>query len=498
MAWFRRAKTAATAPMDARSARLQVRLRQPWQARASFFAQNLGLVSFASRLIADSISRFEPIPERQVPGRPDEWEPVTDPIASDVIGLYRGRHQSMRELVADHAWLYETVGEMAAVVELDNGRPIWGLYSPLAATWQQNGVLIREVEGGGLGDGGARLLPLNQVTRVWNPNKTWKALATSPLQGVMADCERYWSLARRIRREADSALAMNGLLWTPKEAHTWKASQQIGPGGTAISTSALEADYVELSKRAMEDDDSVAAVVPPMLNWSHTYGPPTWIPMGRPLDPNGIAYRMECVEAIGRGLDFPQRLLVQGLGDANHWSDWLVVADFARTALAPKGERIFWGDLTTMYFRPALRALQARGLWEGDPERMRMGFDMSPVIVHPDQTKTALELYREGVLSDVALLEISGIDVAALSEKDELARWIFRTRTQRETIRVTEQAPTLTVSPLEPGGAPDGASGGGSGEAPAGMAALTNGHRELVGAARYAPFPSEAEGWLRD
>lgn len=435
MVWspFRRrpaAMVAAAQPLGPGYARVHRRLRQSWQDRATFFARQMGAIRFAAGITADSGSRCDRIVEKCVDPRTDLWEPVdNDPVAADLLRSYQGRHQTQSELIRQHIWHYRITGEMVHFVEQAEGKAVWSIRSPLAAEWRNDDVLIRDVPGGSERDGTARAIPYKLVKRLWQPNEDWPAYATSPMEGVIRDCERYWSLARMVQRQADSPAAMNGVFWTPNGMHKGNRlnAGQVGPGGNAVPGSKTEKDWYDYARRSFEDDDAIEAVVPPMMWGEHDEGPPQWVRIGAGLDPEGIAHRNEALEAIGRGLDYPQKLFTSGGTDANHWAAWLLEEQFARASVAPILERVYWGDLTQIFFRPGLRALRARGLWSGDPEMYRIGFDMSPIVVHPDQSKQAMELYKLGMLKDTVLLELSGLDASALPERPELARWILRT-----------------------------------------------------------------------
>jgi hypothetical protein len=221
------------------------------------------------------------------------------------------------------------------------------------------------------------------------------------------------------------------------------------------------------------------------VRWPHEYGPPQLIEFPTELD--GIEFRREAIEDIARGLNYPQRLLVAGTGEGNHWSDWLMEEQFAKQSLAPILERIYWGDISNAYYRPALRALEARGWFADDPTRYRVGFDMTPVIVHPDQSARAVELYRLGLLGPDTVLDSNGFSEDDLPTDQEMKRFI-------ETMQAIGQGGT----PAPPGG--NGGSIGGS--ATTGIDASNT--RELppggaiAVATRARPFPAELVGWIDD
>lgn len=482
------ARIAAAQQLSPEMARLHRRLRQEWQQRAAFFARHLGVTRFAAGLIADTAARCDLTVEKLVDPQADTWEVQDDqPVAADALRAYRGKTNTQRELIRQHAWHGEVAGDLVQFVETDGKRAIWGVRSALTAVWQADGVLLMDIPGGSVRDGTARLLPYTQVRRLWIPDEDWPAWAKSPMQGVLRDCERYWALTRSVQRVAESALIQNGLIWYPSEADAGLPQQQVGPGGPGVPASKVQQQWLEFAQRALEDDDIIESVAPFMMKWAKDLGPPQYLNMeGARVDPNVLLYMKESLEAIARGLDYPQRLLVDGPGTGNHWSDWLLEESFAKSSIAPRMERICWGDITTSYFRPSLTALAAKGLFTDDPELYRVGFDMTPVVMHPDQSKTALELYRVGALGDTTLLEASGFDPNALPDRQELQRWILRTQ-------------IMNAPPTGPGPAGHGTPASAPGDVAAPPAAASLDARSSVRVlepASVGPLPGEEHGWL--
>lgn len=488
----RRTRTAAVAPLTDRDRRAWRRLRQPWQPRAAEFATVLGVIRFASGIGADACARCDLGVEKNVDEAHDTWEPSDSDFLAEVLAGYRGKRQTQRELVRQHAWLQDTIGEALQILEPDGRKFRFSIRSPLAAEPMGNGLMIRDIPGGNVTDGTGRLVPDEMIRRMWIPDETWPGYATSPLHGVLDDCERYWTLGRRMRRTYESGLVGNGIVWTPSEAHTQLPRQQTEPGSVGQPGTDLERDYYATALRAFGEDDSVEAIAPILWRWPKEWGPPEKLDLSSILDEKAIDHRSEALECIARGLNYPQRLLVDGGANTNHWGQWLLQESFVKEAVNPKMERICWGDLTETYLRPMLRALAAKGLFNDDPELYRIGFDPTPVIVHPDQSKTALDLYKQGLLSDTMALNANGFDGSTVPDADELKRWILRTQIQRESIR------PQTTSTL-PSGASDVLA-----EAPQAdpatqpvVAALTAASRVresvLVG-----PIGDEAASWLDD
>jgi hypothetical protein len=460
------------------------RTRQEWQPRMAWFARNLGALRFAGGIKADACGRAPLRVEHLENPRRNEWEPLEDEAgnwaAQDALYAYRGARDETPELVRQHVWNYDVLGECIQVIdEGPNGGPIFSIRSVLHAELMGDGMLIRDIPGGSLNEGTAHFYPPGRWRRLWIPNEEWPGLATSPFEGVLADTERYWALARRIRREAESALTGNGILWSPQEGHRGLTREEQA---TTPYTTNIDRDLYETAERALADDDGPEAVARLSLHWGYEAGPPVPVDLASTQTTVAIELRQEALEAIGRGLDYPQRLFVSGAGEGNHWSDWLLEEQFAKSACSPMLERVCWQDITQSFFRPALRALAGKGLFDGNPEHYRVGFDIAPIVVHPDASRMAIELYQLGVLSDQVLLDTTGFSAGDMPNGAELGRWIMRT-----------QAMTKAKA-AEPTGAqmntlPQGAL------TPALTAALDVRSRERVS---VGPFTDERVGWLDD
>lgn len=492
---FRRPRTAAVAPIGPQDRRAWHRQRQPWQERADYFSTHLGVVRFASGIGSDACSRCDLRVEKLVDPGSDTWEPTGKGLHAAVLRQYRGKRTTQRELIRQHAWHEDTIGEALILLEQDNrGRPAYSVRSPLAAEPQGEGLLIRDVPGGTLRDNTARWLPDERIFRAWIPNERWPGWAESPLHGVMEDCERYWTLGRRMKRTYESALTGNGMVFIPSEAQPRLPRGQTEPGAPGQPRTDMERDYYEAAHKAFSDDDSIEAVTALMISYSGDLAKPEHIDLMSKLDEHAIEHRTEALEAIARGLNYPQRVLLDGGAGMNHWGAFLLQDSFVREAVNPKMERICWGDLSDVFLRPAFRALGAEGLFDDDPDLYRVGFDPTPVIVHPDQTTVAIDLYKLGVVSDLDLLEITGFDLTALPNEEELKRWIARTQIMRETIR-----PQLTTA-MPPdvqevvNTTPTGGGGGLPATAPPGVTAAI----DVDSAVRVpvGPMPGEESSWL--
>lgn len=386
-----------------------------WQDWARRYAARMGVARFAAGITADTCARcILRVEERDPNG---DWGETEDQRLVGIFDAYRNDRQESGELVRAHAWHYSVAGECAQVVTDGRLGPDWWIYSMRAIEWRNatkqypaGSALVKAVPGGTVKAGTAMEVPRENVVRFWIPDEEWQALATSPMAASIDDLHRYWSLSRMVRRTADSALAMRGVLHTPLEAHEDDPQNPDGP-------SLLERQFYEMAQRAFSDDDDVLAVAPPLTKWANDLGPPEWVKLSEGLDPEGIPYRKEALEDFARGTNLPASLVVGGgPGDANHWTEWLVDDKFFESAVAPTMDRVSHSDLTATFLVPVLRQLRL------PEDRFRVGYDAGPVIVRADQSDQALRLHLAGLLSGEATLEAANFDPDQAMSAEEFDR----------------------------------------------------------------------------
>jgi hypothetical protein len=396
----------------------------PWQDQARWFAKNVGLARFGAAVVSETISRMTPIAERRV-GR--DWVKGSDPVVQDLMDEYTGWAMSQQQLLRLHAWHYQVTGE-SYLTELPYGgkaRFIDVLCDHV--TRNRDGtadVLLKP--GGSLNDGGMIRIPQGNLWRVWWPDEDWPMMATSPLRAVLDDLQRYLALSGTVSRTATSALLAAGLLWTPEEAHVALPEEQQEATGMF---SQLERDYygtagLALTDDIMRDGRPHTMYAPAMVRWPNDLKPPMHIDLKRPQDPMNIEALEWCVKAYARGTNLPNQLVIDGAGQGNHWSAWLVDEKFHLTTTAPYADKIFHADITEYYLKPTLRVLKAMGEWAGDPEKWRMGYDPTPVLIHPDRSAQAIQLYQVGLLKAESVLRENGMGNTDLPDDAELEKII--------------------------------------------------------------------------
>lgn len=423
---------------------------QDWQPWARRFARENGAAAFSSAVISDCCARCIIRVEERDPDS-GEWEPSEDPAFDGLFDLYRNELQGPDELVRLHAHHYQVAGEMLQTQRDGNGGVEYGIYSTAVAEWDKpdRGVVtVKLVPDGKVERETAFVVPRRQVVRFWMPDAEWQAYAWSPMAASIDDLHRYRALARYARRTAESSLVMNGVLWAPEGPFQ---EPPVDPTGEDLGSirPGLEDQYFQAASLRFSETADVAAVAPMLLHWEREDGPPEWIKMGDGLDEAGIAHRREALEDFARGTNLPVTTLVGGgVGDANHWSEWLASDKFFDSGVAPTMDRICHLDLTRSFLWPRARLAG----WDQERlDNLRVGYDPTPVIVKPDQSEKAIKLRMSGVINEDSTLEACGF-----TEDDKLVdqaerEWLLEVLARGGSVTSPQPGEGGEPSPVGPG-----------------------------------------------
>jgi hypothetical protein len=396
-----------------------------WQSWARRYARQIGAASFSASVIADCCARCEIRPEVRVNG---EWIPDEDPLFAGIMDDYANPLQTADDLVRLHAWHYQVAGEMLSTQRDGDFGVEYGIYSTAAAEWNRPAdgmVLIKLVPDGKVDKETAFALPRDQVVRFWIPDQEWQAYAWSPMAASIDDLKRWRSLSRYVLRTADSQLAMSGMLWAPGEAFDGPPPEvdEFVTDDTDEPTNKIEEQYWQAALNRFKEDDDVSAIAPYLVHWDKELGAPQYVKMGEGLDPAGIAHRKEALEDFARSSNLPVTTVIGGgVGDANHWSEWLASDKFFDSGVAPTMNRICHLDLTRTFLWPRARFA---GLRDDQLADRRIGYDPTPVIIKPDNSDIALKLNRAGLLKNERTLEAAGYEAADLMPPGPERDWLL-------------------------------------------------------------------------
>lgn len=381
------------------------------QQRAAMYARRIGFVRRSYEFTAWQAARCTLLPEKQV--GVNEWEPGDPENAAEsmvyaALDSLQGVRASQPDLVRAAVFSDDTVGEFFVI--LDDTRPDlpprWSVRAPNAVIPKkggrgrgaEKGYLILDAPGGKPEHGTARWVPARNVYRHWQPSEQFELIATSSLMGILDDLDTYWTLARSVRRTARSQMAAGNLLWTPAEAHAVRAPQND-------RVSQLEWEYAQAAAAGVNDVDdmNVASVAPMMFKTPGNAPKPELIEVPG-LTAEQLAHLQDARVAVADALPLATSSILADK-QGNHWNEWLAAEEDVEL-IEDRLQRVC-ASFTDAVLRPTLRTLVDAGVWSGDPDEWRIGYDVDPIRRRPDNSANALQALDRGLIGfDAARREL--------------------------------------------------------------------------------------------
>lgn len=436
-----KALTAAGQRTNARQAQNYQRLNQQWQSEALSFYDTSGECWYAAQFYARAIGKLRLFAAKKDeagemkeidlgPGKPGEKRPELskeDQLAVDAVARIKDSSGGRAQLLGAWARLMFLTGETYLTVTQnpDTDEEVWECLSSdelrLApgtgyVRWAAPSVPPEQLDNAPdtdfepLAKGSKRTAV---VYRLWRGHPRYSMLADSPMHATLSLFEELQLLQLAVRARARSRLSGAGVMAVPTEivfANLPTGSEQ-DPKKSPVMNMLQQA-----ATTAIQNPGSAAAVVPIVIQ-----GPAEhlkelrWIQIGNPsekYEEQGL--RTELLSRIAIGLDFPKEQLL-GMGDANHWTAWLVDDQTWSAHLQPMAILLV-EDLSGVYMQPYLKK-QGIDNWSD----YAIGYDAAEVINHPDRNKDASQMYRDGELSGSTWR-----DVAGFTDNDDMGEEEFQ------------------------------------------------------------------------
>lgn len=271
--------------------------------------------------------------------------------------------------------------------------------------------------------------------RVWKPSPRRRAQATSPVIRSLVILEELRLLNAAVAAIARSRITGRGLLLVPSGARF-----PTTPGQAKAEDSLLET-FIEVSSTAIREPESAAATVPIVLEVpGDLISGVKWLQFTSEFDAMAIQLRDEAIRRFATGADVPAEVLL-GLGDASHWGAWALTAEALRMGAEPKLALVCQA-LTTEWLQPLLEG-------EPDADEWLVWYDTSGLRSSSNKSASALEAFKEGLISDKAARRELGFtekDAPGTSERDHRTS----NTTEGRTLPVSEtEAPPAEPSVMD-------------------------------------------------
>jgi hypothetical protein len=392
-----------------------------WQRELWNFHDELGELRQGLNWKANMLSRVRLIAARMVPGQ-DEPQRVKEGPAADIVAKLAGGIGGQAKLMSSFAVYLDLPGECYLIGEtLPNGRDKWYTLSieevQPALSYETGRFRVSE------GHGQWRVLPADSlVCRVWRAHKRWHNVADSPARACRSLLRELELINRHIAAQYMSRLASAGVIIFPEEV-TFPVREEF-----ADAADPFVAEWIEIAAEALRTPGTAAAVVPIPIKMPGEYvNQVRHIDFTLKLDDKIIEKRDSALARLAIELDMPPEAML-GTRDVNHWNAWLIDEQGVKIHVAPDAE-IVCDALTDGYLRPMLTAIGE------NPDDYLVWFDASELILRPDRSKSASDVYDRGELSGATLRSQHGFSETDKPSDDE-----------RKQILLTQSALTQPVN----------------------------------------------------
>lgn len=410
---------------DRQENRKMLKLRQGWQSEAWAYYNSIGELRYGTNYLANCFARMRLFPAAYPTGGEDDDPVPLDDIEDVPPEVMQACKEAQRDLgngrLAMSALLHSystnitVTGECFLLGEQDEsgGPDTWSIRSTEEIVVQDEKYKLRELPSD---SGSANYIELDPdkttVSRIWIPHPMFRALAISPCRAILDDMESLLILRRMIRASGRSRLASRGIAVFPLEMEI-KTPEDDSEDPETMD---FLADMTEAMEAGLADEGVASAAMPIVAQ-----GPAEhidkirFIDFASKFDAEAKGTREELVGIIGTGLDLPAEV-VTGKADLNHWSAWAVEDDTFRAHVQP---HVIAGcdSLTAAFLRPYLEIKGVPPEWI---HRIIWWYDPSELIVHPDRSKDALDLFNAEALGAPTVRREMGFDENDAPSKDEI------------------------------------------------------------------------------
>lgn len=342
--------------------------------------------------------------------RPSEADIIAAELVSDFAGGSVGQQQLMRRVATQ---LGVTAESYIVGRSLPDG-DVWEAYSREEMKWSQTGWKVDDgIEKYAVG-------PDDVLIRVWIPSPRRRHEPRSSTQALLPVLAEIWALTQSIQARSESRLAGAGLLILPNSVELVGAAK--AGDDTDEDEDTFIGEFIDMMITPLKNRDSASAIVPIMIKVpDEVVGQVKYLRFESEVTLNEAEDREKAVLRMARGMDLPPEQIL-GMGDANHWTGWLVSEDAIKGPISSLAA-IITHALTVSWYRPALEAAyDDANIPVEEAEGRMVWFDTSPLEQRPDLSENAVLAFDRGGLSLSAFVRELGFNDTDLPEPEELLR----------------------------------------------------------------------------
>jgi hypothetical protein len=393
---------------------------QDWQIEAWRLYDIIGELHKLSGRVGDSIAQAR-LYVTQVDETGEETGEVTEErikrLAAVPLGTGSQRDDNLRLAGVDLAvggecWI---VGEGAAS-NPEKAEGSWFVVTGAAFGKVGDDVTVRRPQQ----RGGSKLVLKDGVDiliRCWRPHPNDTDQADSFTRSAIVPLREIELLTKREFAELDSRLTGAGVWFLP-EGVDFPREENDPPGLAGFMAYLQRAAAASMTNQgdARSMVPIMATIPDHLLEYLDKLKPTTfWSELSAEITP----MKDKAIARVASMAEIPAEVLT-GIGDANHWTAWLISDEgvrWIRGYLGPVADALTRGFLR--------RALESMGV--ANPERYAFAFDTSALAAKPNRLDEAEKLHDRGLISDKELVLAAAFSVDQMpSEADRAKQIIYK------------------------------------------------------------------------
>lgn len=396
--------------------------KQSWQTTALAYRKMIGELRYAQQLRAQSVAqtRFYVAAIQDWPNDPialtDPEHGINPQLAADAI-------HNFARIPLDHEpdgytarfdANMNAVGEVWIHIDADDAFHVRSISEVIVGL---NGVAIATLPGG------RDARPLNpdaeSLLRCWRPDLEYGELADAALSSLLDVCEDVVLVGRELRAASRSRVAANGILLLPAALSMVQSRDESDDGyDDTVTSDTFMADFAAAMLAPLDDEGSASQVVPVVLRGdADDLDKVRHITLQRADAEKLIERQRAALLRLLHSLDI-QPEQVEGIGQANHWTGWIIDARSIKTEVQPAADAIAACHLKA-FLRPALESL---GHAAADIAKITIVADCSGLAENPNRGQDARDAWDRFAISDEALRRELGFDEEDEPEPEEFVR----------------------------------------------------------------------------
>jgi hypothetical protein len=253
------------------------------------------------------------------------------------------------------------------------------------------------------------------LIRCWRPHPNDTDQADSFTRSAIVPLREIELLTKREFAELDSRLTGAGVMFLPEGIDFPRAeTDPVGIAGFMAYLQRATAASMADQGRASSMVPIMATIPDHMIEHLDKFKPLTfWSELSAEITP----MKDKAIARLASSAEIPGEVLT-GIGDANHWTAWLISDEGIRWIRGYLG--LIADALTRGFLR---RALESMGVQ--NPERYAFAFDTSTLASKPNRLDEAAQLHDRGLISDEELVKAAAFSIEQMPNEAQRAKQII-------------------------------------------------------------------------